>query len=165
MGIIGSSSADHLTKRVQDFGQPILLNPHEVKQTLHIYEGGIILLGPEESFDQRRPTWRQIFEAEGYPINDPDQVLKLLAGKGMEIDELDELVSDVCWPMAQACTWNPMSMAARLLDGLKIGPKFRSRAAGIGQLNFHYGDNHPGSSDVWVEVEDTTEVVEISLLF
>ena len=67
--LFGASSADGLTKRVQDLGKPLMLNPWAVEKTLHVYEGGIILLGGPDLADIR-PTWRELLAVEGLPVND-----------------------------------------------------------------------------------------------
>ncbi len=156
--LFGASSADGLTKRVQDLGKPLMLNPWAVEKTLHVYEGGIMLLGGPALADSR-PTWRELLAEEGLPVNDPEQIPRILAEKFMESeDELEQPICDVCWPMAYGTTWSPMARAVRLLERLNIGPKLSSRSHGIGQLSFHYGDNHPGSSEVWVEAKDDLSV-------
>jgi hypothetical protein len=156
--LFGASSADGLIKRVQDLGKPIMLSPWAVEKTLHVYEDGTLLLGGP-ALDDSRPTWRELLAVEGLPVNDPEQIPRILAERFMESEEeLDQPICDVCWPMAFGTTWSPMARAARLLERLNIGPKLSSRSHSIGQLNFHYGDNHPGSSDVWVEAKDDLSV-------
>lgn len=157
--LLGAPSTEGLTKKIQDLGRPILINPLHAEQTLHVFNNGLLILGREfDAFDDYRPTWRELFFEEGLPINEPDKLPGILADKFMEIEELDERVSDICWPMAYGTTWSPMARAARLLERLKVGSRLRSSSNQIGQLNFHYGDNHPGSSDIWVEAEDDLSV-------
>ena len=154
----GVASSDFLTKKIQDRGKPILLTPNSVEKTLHIYDGGTILYG-EDGYGKARPTWREVLLEEGWPVNDPDQIPRILSERYMETeDELDQKVCDVCWPMVRGVTWSPMARAVRLLERLKIGPKLTSKNRGVGQLSFHYGDNHPGSNDICVEVEDDLSV-------
>ena len=145
--MLGATSTGCLTRRIQDLGRPILLKPRHAEKMLHVFNNGLLMMGNDcDGFDCKRPTWRQLFAEEGLPIHDPFQIPRILAAKFMEADELDEPVPDVCWPMAYGTTWSPMARAARCLEQLKIGPKLRSGTNQIGRLDFHYGDNHPGSS-------------------
>jgi len=157
--MLGATSTGGLKKKIQDLGRPILLRPHDVKIPLQVFENGLMILGnDDDSREDRRPTWRQLFAEEGLPIHDPEQIPKILANRFMEADELDQPICDVCWPMAYGTTWSPMARAARLLERLKVGPRLRSGPDQMGQLDFHYGDNHPGSSDIWVEATDDLSV-------
>ena len=156
--VFGVVTTGDLTKKIQDIGKPILLNPPNIDKTLHVYEGGTLLLGGKGLSDDR-PTWRELLFEEGWPVNDPEKIPEILAERFMESeDELDQPICDVCWPMAYGVTWSPMARAVRLLERLKIGPKLTSKNQGVGQLIFHHGDNHPGSNDVWVEVKDDLSV-------
>jgi len=147
-----------LLKKIQDIGKPIILNPPVIEKILHVYEGGTLVLG-DLSLCDIRFTWRELLLEEGWAVNDPDQILQILSEKGMAIeDELDQPVCDECWEMACGVTWNPMARAVRLLKRLKIGSNVISKNQGIGQLNFCDGDDHPGSNNVWLSVEDDLSV-------
>jgi len=124
-----------------------------------VYEGGLLTLGSLDEYDDDAvPTWRALIEAEGVIVSDPDILTRELEYRAMTEDELDEVVSDVCWPMAEAMVWNPAARASRLLRDLKVGSCLRGKEGRVGRLNFHEGDNHPGSSDVWVEARDDLSV-------
>jgi hypothetical protein len=158
VSFFGVASSDALTKKIQDRGTPLLLVPKSIEKTLRVFEGGTVFYS-EDGYGNKRPTWREVLLEEGWPVNDPDQISRILSERYMETeDELDQQVSDVCWPMVHGVTWSPMARAVRLLERLKVGPKLTSKNRGVGQLNFHYGDNHPGSNDIWVEVEDDLSV-------
>lgn len=157
--MLGATSTDSLTRKIQDLGRPILLNSRKPENFLHVFNNGLLMMGNDcAGYNCPRPTWRQLFAEEGLPIHDPAEIPRILANKFMEPDELDEAVPDVCWPMAYETTWSPMARAARFLEKLKIGPRLRSGSNQIGRLDFHYGDNHPGSSEIWVEAEDDLSV-------
>ena len=155
--LFGVSSADVLTRTIQQAGMPILLPLRTVEKTLHVLRDGTILMNGS-SLGGTRPTWRELLAEEGCAVNDPVQLQRVLAERSMYEDELDEQISDVCWPMAYETTWSPTGRAVRLLERLKIGPKLTAAGKGIGQLSFHYGDNHPGSCDVWVNARDDLSV-------
>ena len=50
--VFGVVTTGDLTKKIQDIGKPILLNPPIIDKTLHVYEGGTLLLG--ENYFSRR---------------------------------------------------------------------------------------------------------------
>jgi hypothetical protein len=77
-----------------------------------------------------------------------------MRGRSLCARELDAPVSDVCWPMVYESTWAPAARAARYLRRLDIGPRFTTARGHAGALTFHAGDNHPGSSEIWVDVAD-----------
>jgi hypothetical protein len=155
----GVSNATDFVSMIQDAGRPILLSPARAEQTLHVYEGGIVALGSMEAYDSNvRPTWREIFAVEGEPVHDPERLQDILEARWMTLEELDEPICDVCWPMAEAVTWNPTARAYRLLRHLKVGTCLRGREGRLGRLTFREGDNHPGSSDMWVEARDDLSV-------
>ncbi|MBX9738945.1 MAG: hypothetical protein K2X62_02685 [Beijerinckiaceae bacterium] len=151
----GASCLTDLRKRIEDVGRPILLQPPAPAQTLHIYEGGYLTFGSETlNEDVERPTWRDVLRVEGVEVDDPVTLSKVMRQRWMEPNELDAPVSDVCWPMVYESTWTPAARAVRYLERVDIGPQFRTRKGCAGRLNFHEGDNHPGSSERWVDVPD-----------
>lgn len=155
----GAMSVTDLSARVADLGRPLLLAPRAVERTIHVYEGGLLTLGSLDEYDDDDvPTWRALLEAEGVNVCDADDLARELAYRGMSEDELDEVVSDVCWPMAEAMVWNPAARASRLLRDLKVGSCLRGKEGRVGRVYFHEGDNHPGSSDMWAEVRDDLSV-------
>jgi hypothetical protein len=155
----GAMSVTDLSARVADLGRPLLLTPPSTEQTLHVYEGGILTLGSMEAYDYNaRPTWREILAVEGEPVHDPERLQEILDARWMTLEELDLPLDDICWPMAEAVTWNPAARASRLLRQLKVGSCLRGKEGRLGRLNFHEGDNHPGSSDMWVEARDDLSV-------
>jgi len=155
----GVTTASDFVFKIQDTGRPILLTPPSVEQTLHVYEGGILTLGSMESYnDDVRPTWRELLAVEGEPVDDPERLEEILSSRWMTLEQLDGPVDDICWPMAEAMTWNPTARAYRLLQQLKVGSCLRGKEGRLGRLSFHEGDNHPGSSDMWVEARDDLSV-------
>lgn len=151
----GASCMPDLRKRVEDLGRPILLTPSDPTQTLHIYEGGYLTLGPETlDMSMDRPTWRDVLRVEGVDVDNPVTLARVMRERWLEQDVLDAPVSDVCWPMVYECTWMPAARAVHYLERLDIGPQFKTSRGCAGRLCFHEGDNHPGSSERWVDVPD-----------
>ena len=101
-----------------------------------------------------RPTWLEVLREEGVDVNSAAALAKVVVQRGMTVEELLSPVSDQCWPDVWETTWSPPERAERLLKQLKVGSALRSSEPTAGRLHFHCGDNHPGSSDVWVEVDD-----------
>jgi hypothetical protein len=157
---LGAVSIANLSRDIQFRGRPILITPKCTELNLHVYEGGLITLGPE-SPPTRIPTWREVWQVEGIDVGDPRAIAAALKHTHLDLEELDRPVSDVCWEMVWSTTWCPAAQAEKLLKRLKIGPTLRSKAETAGRLNFHYADNHPGSNEIWVEVPDD---LSISLL-
>ncbi len=149
----GMTDADALTDRIADRGRPLLLPVRSPSIRLHVYTGGVITYGPEDNGRGPRPTWRQLWEAEGIAIQDPAALERIFAERSFDPEDLDQPIDDRCWPMAYATTWSPEARAHGLLRRLGVGSTLRSQGM-IGSLEFHEGDNHPGSSDVWVQVVD-----------
>ena len=57
----GAANIPDLRMRIEDRGSPILLQPRDVQKSLHVYTGGLLMLGAEEEHDHRyRPTWREL---------------------------------------------------------------------------------------------------------
>jgi hypothetical protein len=153
-GAFGSASMPDLRRRIEDRGRPILLAPAAPCQTLHVYCGGYLTLGPETLEEPARPTWRAVLRAEGVAVDDAAALDAEMRGRWLSADELDAPVSDACWPMVYETTWSAAARAAGYLRRLDIGPRFTTRAGHAGALEFHEGDNHPGSSEIWVDVAD-----------
>lgn len=151
----GASCIPDLRKRIEDVGRPILLRPPAPAQTLHIYEGGYLTFGPETMVRAiERPTWRAVLRVEGVEVDDPASLARVMRQRWMDWDELDAPVSDVCWPMVYESAWSPAARAVRYLERAEIGPQFKTRRGCAGLLRFHEGDNHPGSSERWVDIPD-----------
>ena len=155
----GAATIPDLRARIEDRGKPILLTAPQPQQSLYVYEDGLITLGSLEDYDDDyRPTWRELLQAEGVQIHDTAELLREVNDRSMDPEELDQRISDVCWPMAEALTWNPTARAHRMLKKWKVGASWRGRDGRAGKLSFHEGDNHPGSNDFWVNVEDDLSV-------
>lgn len=153
-GAFGAASMPGLRLRIEDKGSPILLPPPAPLRTLHVYEGGYLTFGPEPLIEPERPTWREVLGTKGVRVDNPAVLLAEMRGRSMYADELDAPVSDRCWPMVYETTWCPAARAERYLRGLNIGPRFTTKRGHAGSLEFHDGDNHPGSSEIWVDVPD-----------
>lgn len=128
--LFGVASAGDLRSLVQDRGRPLLLPVRDAVQSIHVY---------------------------GTDVNDPVALAAEIGWRGIDPDDLDEPLCDVCWPMAYDLTWTPPARAYRLLERLNIGASVMGRGK-IGRLEFHEGDNHPGSNDLWVDAVDNLSV-------
>ena len=156
--LFGVASAGDLRSLVRDRGKPVLLPVRNALQRIHVYEGGLLTLGAwRYDFDMPRPTWRQQLEAEGVDVNDPLALEREIDWRSLDPDELDKPLCDVCWPMAYDLTWTPPARAYRMLERLNIGASVMG-CGKIGRLEFHEGDNHPGSNDLWVDAVDDLSV-------
>lgn len=156
--LFGVASAADLRSLVQDRGKPLLLPVRDAVQRIHVYEGGLLTLGEwKYDYDMPRPTWRQQLEAEGVDVNDPVALAQEIDSRSMDPNDLDEPLCDVSWPMAYDLTWTPPARAYRLLARLNIGASVMGRGK-IGRLEFHEGDNHPSSNDLWVDALDNLSV-------
>ena len=151
---LGFASMPELEQRVLDLGRPLLLAPKSVAQNLYIYDGGILTLGPDVWMDVERPTWRAVLREEGVDVSSPSKVAVEQRRRSLTDEEFDAPVSDHCWEMVWGTTWSPSARAERLLTRLKVGAALSGESSQAGRLDFHYGDNHPGSNDVWVDVYD-----------
>jgi hypothetical protein len=149
----GMSDAKALTHRIEDSGRPLLLPVRSPSTRLHVYTGGVITYGPEDDGRGPRPTWRQLWEIEGIAVHDPVALLRTMTERSLDPEDLDRPIDNRCWPMAYATTWCPEARAHGLLRRLGVGSTLRGQGR-IGRLEFNEGDNHPGSSDVWVQVTD-----------
>ncbi len=152
------ANARDLRCLIEDAGKPLILPVRDPIQRIHVYEDGMLTLGEwEHNVNMPRPTWRQHLAEEGLDIHNPAALAEEIANRFLDPDELDQPISDICWPMAYDTTWTPCARAYRLLERLNIGANVRSRGQ-IGRLIFHEGDNHPGSNDLWVNALDDLSV-------
>ena len=71
----------------------------------------------------------------------------------------DRPVCERYWAEYFECEGNPSAQAYWLLSKIDIGPKLGSARGPL--LEFHQGDNHPGSNDRWVNAKDA---LSLSLL-
>jgi hypothetical protein len=150
LSLFGVTRLRDLRASVLDRGRPLLLPSAEAALSFHIYEDGCITLGSYDTFDWAyRPTWRELWGAEGIAVDDPVVLAAEVENSLSDPEDLDRPVDDRCWPMAQACTWNPAALAFRWLDRHAIGPELK-RGGQTARLEFHEADNHPGSCDLWV---------------
>ena len=143
-----------LARMIEDAGQPLLLKPPAASRDLYIYDGGYVTLGPEyQPSLNYRPTWREVHQLKGVNVDDPVALTAIMNQRAMDPRELDAPVSDVCWPMVEGRFWSPAARAANLLAGIDLGPKLGTQGV-AGRIEFHDGDNHPGSTDFWAIVPD-----------
>jgi hypothetical protein len=158
VSLFGVANTIDLKSLIQDKGRPLLLPVRDPVQRIHVYEDGMLTVGPWlNSFNMPRPTWRQQFAEEGVAVDDPIALAQEIAARSLDPDELDQPICDICWPMAHDLTWAPSARAYRLLERLNIGANVRGRGK-MGRLIFHEGDNHPGSNDLWVNAADDVSV-------
>ena len=67
-------------------------------------------------------------------------------------DDFDKPVNESYWQEYWEFEENPCTKAHRLLSKIDLGPKLGSARGPL--LEFHEGDNHPGSNDIWVNAKN-----------
>ena len=160
-GLITAAFIDRAQAHIEHHGRPLLSGTAGSLQNLHIHEDGMITWGPyDDTLDNEgpRPTYRDCIAIEGAPVHDPEALALYVAKRGLLEEELDEPISDVCWPMAYDLTFSPPARAFRLLWQLGIGPGINTRKPHLGRLTFHTFGAHPMSSDFWVTARDELSV-------
>jgi hypothetical protein len=154
-GLFGAAvTFPDLQARVLDAGQPVLLQPSTVADTIYVSEWGGLFLGDATINTCVRPTWRQYFSDRG--CHTPAQFER----QRIEwyVADLDMPVSDASWPSIYETRYAPAPAAYHLLRRLKVGTGLRSKARVAGRLDFFAGSNHPGSVDLAVQAADDLSV-------
>ena len=158
VGLFGLSGLPELKGQIAQAGQPILLKPPSVTQTLYVYEGGILGLG-EDNFRGPRPTYRQYWLDAGLFKSKNERLLSEYAELEWGDSSLpDKPLDDDTWEDAYEWLYGDLPSAYHLLRRLKVGTTLRSKDLTAGRLDFFSGSNHPGSNDTWVEVYDDLSV-------
>jgi hypothetical protein len=135
--------------------QPLLASPQQIAQTLYWYDGGAepkdgytLTLGEWTMEPPPAPTWRKFFIDHGIPHNTEKEIEKICDVHLIGPEDFDQPVSRRYWHDRWECEDNPSAKAFWLLSEAGLGPELQSARGPL--LEFHEGDNHPGSNDRWV---------------
>src|SRR4029078_2877641 len=144
---------------IRKTSQPLLASPAEVAQTMYWYElegeDGYtyqLLLGEWTMDPPPAPTWRKFFIEHGIPHKTEKEIERIYEDHCIGPKDYDQPVSERYWHARWECEDNPCAKAHSLLSEIDLGPELSSARGPL--LEFHEGDNHPGSNDIWVNAKD-----------
>ena len=139
--------------------QPLLASPEQIAQTLYWYDGGAepedgytLTLGEWTMEPPPAPTWRKFFIDQGIPHKTEKEIERICDDHCIGPEDFDKPVSERYWHDRWECEDNPSAKAFWLLSKTDLGPELGSARGPL--LEFHEGDNHPGSNDRWVNAKD-----------
>ena len=139
--------------------QPLLASPKQIAQTLHWSDGGAepedgytLTLGRWTMEPPPAPSWREFFIEHSIPHKTEEEVEGIYAFHCIGPEDYDKPVSESYWWDRWECEDNPSAKAFSLLSKIDLGPELGSARGPL--LEFHEGDNHPGSNDRWVNAKD-----------
>ena len=136
--------------------QPLLASPPQVSQTMYWYEipdeGYQLSLGEWTMNAPPPPTWREFFVNRGTPLGTEAEIIAVCNEYYIGPEDFEKPVNESYWREYWEIEENPCTKAHRLLSKIDFGPKLGSARGPL--LEFHEGDNHPGSSDIWVNAKD-----------
>ena len=149
---------------IRQTGQPLLATPRQVAQTMYWCENEIegffqLTLGRWSMTPPPTPTWREFFAAEGIPHQTRREMVRLCEEHCIEPGDFDKRMSERYWSDHFECVGSPLAKAYHLLRNIDLGPEAGSKPGPL--LEFHEGDNHPGSITRWV---NATDQLSLSLL-
>ena len=98
------------------------------------------------------PTWREFFISQGIPHKTEREIEWICDQHCIRPEDFDKPVSKRYWAEHFDCVGSPSAQAFWLLRKLDLGPELGSARGPL--LEFHEGDNHPGSNDRWVNAKD-----------
>jgi hypothetical protein len=130
-------------------GQPLLVKPTAVTQTLYAYdfdENGITLsLGKWQDEPPPPPTWAEFFADDNVPPPTKEEARQICGDGLIRPRDFDEVVDQGVWFRHCGYDGDRCANAYWLLDAIDVGPALRS--AGNPRLQF----NRSGPSDShWV---------------
>ena len=139
--------------------QPLLASPAEVAQTMYWYEldgeDGYtyqLSLGEWTMEPPPAPTWRKFFIDQAIPHKTGREIERICDEHWIRPEDFDKPVCERYWAEHFECVGNPSAQAYFLLGKIDLGPELASARGPL--LEFHEGDNHPGSNDRWVNAKD-----------
>jgi hypothetical protein len=136
--------------------QPLLASPPQVSQMMYWYdipdEGYQLSLGEWTMDAPPPPTWREFFINQGIAHQTEAEIIAICNEHYIGTDDFDKPVNESYWQEYWEFEENPCTKAHRLLSKVVLGPKLGSACGPL--LEFHEGDNHPGSNDIWVNAKD-----------
>jgi hypothetical protein len=142
---------------------PLLASPPQVAQTLYWYDvlddGYQLTLGEWTMEPTPAPTWREFFTSQGIAHQTEKQACEVWCDFGIGPEDYDKPVDEDYWWDRFEWEDSPTANAYSLLSQIDVGPTLRSARGPL--LEFHVGDNHPGSNQRWVNARD---MLSLSLL-
>jgi hypothetical protein len=139
--------------------QPLLASPERIAQTMYWYDGGAepedgytLTLGEWTMEPPPAPTWRKFFIDQSIPHKSAKEIEELCDIHEIGSEDFDKPMSESYWGEHWECEDQPSAKAFWLLSKIDLGPKLGSGRGPL--LEFHEGDNHPGSNDRWVNAKD-----------
>ena len=139
--------------------QPLLASPEQIAQTLYWYDGGAepedgytLTLGEWTMEPPPAPTWRKFFIDQAIPHKTDREIERICDEHWIRPEDFDKPVCERYWAEHFECVGNPSAQAYFLLGKIDLGPELASARGPL--LEFHEGDNHPGSNDRWVNAKD-----------
>ena len=144
---------------IRKTSQPLLASPAEVAQTMYWYElegeDGYtyqLSLGEWTMEPPPAPTWRKFFIDQGIPHKTEKEIERICDSHEIGSGDFDKPMCKSYWSEHWECEDQPSAKAFWLLSKTDLGPKLGSARGPL--LEFHEGDNHPGSNDRWVNAKD-----------
>ena len=142
----------------QDEPAPAGIARTKIAQTLHWYDAlnrrWLYADARQSGRWSRRPrrSWREFFINHGIPHKTEEEVEGIYSFHCIGPEDYDKPVSESYWQDRWECEDNPSAKAYLLLSKIDLGPELGSARGPL--LEFHEGDNHPGSNDRWVNAKD-----------
>ncbi len=148
-----------------DTGQPLLIQPARVEETLYLYEGfddaegewGYkyrVSLGPDEDPAPPPPTWREHLEAQGRTFTTPVDRDRLLDEMGLGPEDLERPMDRGTWEQHWDHTASPQARAYQLLRDLNLDCDPEQPGRKAGGIVFTDGGGHPFSVERWADLKD-----------
>jgi hypothetical protein len=98
------------------------------------------------------PSWREFFVTQGIAHQTENEAVEVWSDYAIWPEDYDKPVCERYWWGRWECEDNPSAKAFFLLSKIDLGPELGSARGPL--LEFHEGDNHPGSNDRWVNAKD-----------
>ena len=159
-GIITASFVARAQDWIEDNEQPLFLPPRAARQTLWVnyFDEQIqFSLGNPDVPEPDPPSWAEYFRMKGYALDLSPETRRLMADWELAPSDLRKPMDGYAWATEWECNYSPTARAFTALRDLNLGTG-DGPGQWLGELNFHEGDNHPGSSDRWVDAEDHLSV-------
>ena len=159
-GIITASFVARAQDWIADNEEPLFLPPRAARQTLwaNYFDDQIqFSLGNPDVPDPDPPSWAEYFRMKGHALDMSPGTRSVMADWALAPSDLRKPMDEYTWANQWACNYSPTARAFTVLHDLDLGTG-DGPGQWLGELNFHEGDNHPGSSDHWVDTEDRLSV-------
>ena len=139
--------------------QPLLASPEQIAQTLHWYDGGAepedgytLTLGRWTMEPPPAPSWREFFITQGIPHKTEDEIEVWSEFTAFGPRTTTSPSPKGTGGIAGSVRTIQAPKRFCFLSKIDLGPELGSARGPL--LEFHEGDNHPGSNDRWVNAKD-----------